>query len=57
MMNRISVREFARLNGLTLETVYRRLWAGKLVGVKVDGKWMIEVPGTQTTTMDLNNDR
>lgn len=38
----MSMREVARALGITYDQVYRLIWAGRLVGEKVDGKWVVE---------------
>ena len=38
----MSVAQAARAIGTRLENIYRLLYAGKLKGRKLDGKWLIE---------------
>ena len=38
----MNMREVARALGVTYDQVYRLIWAGRLRGEKVDGKWRIE---------------
>lgn len=38
----MNMREVARTLGVTYDQVYRLIWAGRLRGEKVDGKWRIE---------------
>lgn len=38
----ISVREAAHSLGVTLDYVYKLIWAGKLKAEKIDGKWRVE---------------
>jgi len=40
-MEHFSVREYANARGVTMNGVYRRLWEGKLPGIKIDGQWRI----------------
>jgi hypothetical protein len=35
-------RQYAQKHGIRLDTVYQKLWAGKLSGIKHDGKWLIK---------------
>jgi hypothetical protein len=37
----LSVSETARAWGVNLDTVYKQLAAGKLLGIKRDGRWYI----------------
>lgn len=43
MANRSSVSpcEAARILGIRLDTLYQKLWAGKIPASKVDGRWRI----------------
>jgi excisionase family DNA binding protein len=43
MANRssLSPREASRLLGIRLDTLYQKLWAGKIPASKVDGRWRI----------------
>lgn len=38
----MNMREVTRALGITYDQVYRLIWAGRLVGEKVDGKWVVE---------------
>lgn len=38
----MNMREVARALDVTYDQVYRLIWAGRLRGDKVDGKWRIE---------------
>jgi len=40
----VTVRDYAILHGLCLDTVYRHLWANRLSATKVARQWMIQVP-------------
>jgi len=40
---KLSLREYAREKGITLQCVYQRVWADRLPAEKVDGRWLIEV--------------
>jgi hypothetical protein len=40
---KLTLREYALRKGVTLQTVYQKLWAGRLKAEKVDGKWLIEI--------------
>jgi hypothetical protein len=48
MEETISVRDYARQMGVTLHTVYMKLWAGQLKGVKIYGRWQIRVGDDRT---------
>ena len=40
----ISVREAARMRGVTLKAIYDKLYAGRLAGAtKIDGQWRIPI--------------
>ena len=41
MEGTLSVSEAARKLGISLDGVYRLLYAGKLAGTKTDGKWRV----------------
>jgi len=41
MREHLSVSEAARKLGISLDSIYRLLYSGKLVGTKTDGKWQI----------------
>ncbi len=43
MEEHLNVSETARQLGISLDGVYRLLYAGKLAGSKCDGKWRIPV--------------
>jgi len=40
-MKAISVRTYATKEGISLGTVYRRLWEGRVHAIKRDGRWLI----------------
>lgn len=40
-MNGITVRDYARKEGITLGTAYRRLWEGQINATKLLGRWVI----------------
>lgn len=48
MEETISVRDYARQHGVTLHTVYMKLWGGQLKGVKTHGRWEISVEDDRT---------
>jgi excisionase family DNA binding protein len=37
----LTTAEYARLKGVTLDTVYKKLRAGRLPAERIDGRWMI----------------
>jgi hypothetical protein len=51
----LSVRDYALQRGLTLHTVYMKLWGGQLQGVKRDGRWQILVRRTVEGVHDDNH--
>jgi len=40
-MKSMSVRSYAIKEGVSLGTVYRRLWEGRIDATKRDGRWLI----------------
>lgn len=38
----LTPREVAQLWGVRLDTVYARIWAGKLESQKRDGRWLVD---------------
>lgn len=38
----LTPREVAQLLGVRLDTVYARIWAGKLESQKRDGRWLVD---------------
>lgn len=48
MEETISVRDYARQMGVTMHTVYMKLWGGQLKGVKLYGRWQIIVGDDRT---------
>lgn len=51
METMLSVRDYALQRGLTLHTVYMKLWGGQLQGVKRDGRWQILLRPDQTRSL------
>lgn len=50
-MKNLSVRQFANREGISLQAVYARLWAGRIPGaVQVDGRWRIPVTDQPSQT-------
>ena len=45
-MTKMSVRDYAAREGLSLGGVYKRLWEGRVRAVKVDGRWLILITPT-----------
>ena len=43
-INGLSVREYARARGMSLQMVYRQLWEGKLQATQILGRWVITSP-------------
>jgi hypothetical protein len=52
MEETISVRDYARQTAVTLHTVYMKLWAGQLKGVKIYGRWQISVDSDRANQFD-----
>jgi len=40
-MNAITIRDYARKEGITIGTAYRRVWEGHVRATKVFGRWVI----------------
>lgn len=40
----LTLSEYAREQGVTLQTCYRRVWQGQVRAEKVLGRWLIEPP-------------
>jgi excisionase family DNA binding protein len=56
--SKISVAEAARRLGVALTYVYSLVWAGKLPGQKVNGRWKIsEIAVENRLKAKLGNDR
>jgi hypothetical protein len=49
----VSTRQTAHLLGVRLDEVYGLLWAGKLKGRKVDGRWRISEEVVQQRARQL----
>lgn len=56
-MTGLSVREFALREGLSLGSVYRRLWQGQLNATKVDGRWVISTSHSSSETASTSLDK
>jgi hypothetical protein len=39
----LTVREYAQREGITLQTVYKRIWQGQVQAQKRYGRWLILV--------------
>lgn len=52
-MSRLSVREYAITEGISLGTAYRRLWEGRVQAAKCDGRWVIV--SSETTAEDAKS--
>jgi len=39
--NTLTVREYARKNGITLQSVYRRIWQKQIKARRIYGRWLI----------------
>jgi len=37
----LTVREYARKEGITIQAVYRRLWEGRVKGKQFLGRWLV----------------
>ena len=40
---KLTVREYARLQGVTMQTVYRRIWNRQVIAQQLYGRWLISV--------------
>jgi hypothetical protein len=45
----LTPREYAHKRGIRLDTVYSKVWSGKLPAIKKDGRWLIPVEVVETT--------
>jgi excisionase family DNA binding protein len=45
----LTPREYARKRGIRLDTVYSKVWSGKLPAIKKDGRWLIPAEVVETT--------
>ena len=45
----LTVREYARRHGITIQTTYRRIWQGQIQARRMYGRWLIS-----TRTADPN---
>ncbi len=43
----LTVREYARQEGISLQTVYRRLWQGEIQAQQFLGRWLISPEKTE----------
>jgi hypothetical protein len=43
----LTVRQYAALAGITIESVYRRLWNGRVAAKKISGRWYITLEKTR----------
>jgi hypothetical protein len=46
----LTLREYARQQGITLQSAYRRIWNGKVPAERLDGRWIISADGQATLT-------
>ena len=54
-MQRVSVREAAEILGITREAVRKRISRGTLAAEKVDGEWVIGLPGRESSGQDAGS--
>lgn len=47
--HQLTVREYARQEGITIQTAYRRIWDGQVSATQYLGRWLISADG-QTMT-------
>ena len=40
-MTTLTVREYAREEGITLQSVYRRIWQSQIQAQRIYGRWLI----------------
>jgi hypothetical protein len=50
----LTPREYARKRGIRLDTVYSKVWSGKLPAIKKDGRWFIPAEVVETTKEAAN---
>jgi hypothetical protein len=50
----LTVRDYARSLGITIQTVYRRIWDGRVSARQICGRWLItlELTGTKPQNPD-----
>jgi excisionase family DNA binding protein len=51
----VSVKEFAQLQGVSLQVIYRKIWEGRLDARRVDGQWRVKVntaPGSEAVAAE-----
>jgi hypothetical protein len=51
-MEQMTVREYASVERISLGTAYRRLWEGRVKGVKIDGRWVIALEAVSSDERD-----
>jgi hypothetical protein len=39
--DQLTVREYARQEGITIQTAYRRIWDGQVKAKQILGRWLI----------------
>jgi hypothetical protein len=56
MSESLTVREYAKKEGITLGTAYRRIWEGHVSARQVYGRWLISLSNSveQTTEEQIH---
>lgn len=44
----LTVREYARQEGITIQAVYHRIWDGRVIARQIYGRWLISPEQQQT---------
>ena len=50
--DQLTVREYARLEGITIQTAYRRIWDGQVEAKQILGRWLIAPESTALAAAD-----
>ena len=45
----LTVREYARLEQITLQTAYRRIWEGRVEAKQILGRWLVGSGAAQSS--------
>jgi hypothetical protein len=58
----VTVRQYAAAEGVSLQTVYHRLWSGSLAGRQVLGRWLVSPeqkgePGSAAGRLALDREK
>ena len=44
--DQLTVREYARQQGITIQTAYRRIWDGQVKATQILGRWLVSPEST-----------